>query len=69
MAEWPALALGSIAFTELSSDDSRTLIVDRLVLSHAAGPITLDRHLMRNGAAIVEAAYCKLVRERGLKEI
>jgi hypothetical protein len=68
-AEWPALALGAIELTERNSEDSRTITVDRLVLSDAAGPLTLDRHLIGNGGAIVETAYCKLVRERGLKEL
>jgi hypothetical protein len=68
-AEWAALSLGAIELTERNSEDSRAFIVDRLVLSNTAGPLTLDRHLMHNGAAIVETAYCKLVRERGLKEL
>ncbi len=68
-AQWPALLLGAIELTERNSEDSQAFIVDRLVLSNTAGPLTLDRHLMRNGAAIVETAYCKLVREPGLKEL
>ncbi|MDR3467385.1 MAG: hypothetical protein P4M07_15750 [Xanthobacteraceae bacterium] len=68
-AQWPALALAVIEVTERNSDDSRTITIDRLVLANGAGPIVLDRHLMQNGAAIVDTAYCKVVRERGVTEL
>ena len=68
-AEWPALAISEIELTEQSSENDSTITVDRLVLNSAAGPIVLDRHLMQNGGALVETAYKKLVRERGVKEL
>jgi hypothetical protein len=68
-AQWPALALATLELTERNSEDSRTITVDRLVLANDGGPLVLDRHLMGNGAAIVDTAYCRLVRERGVTEL
>lgn len=68
-AEWSGLGIGEIELSEQTSENDSTITVDRLVLTAAAGPIVLDRHLMQNGGAIVESAYRKLVRERGMKEL
>lgn len=68
-AEWSGLNIGEIELTEQNNENDSTITVDRLVLTAAAGPIVLDRHLMQNGGAVVESAYGKLVRGRGVKEL
>jgi hypothetical protein len=61
--EWSELSVEQIELCELSSQDDRSYLIERLKLRGRAGGITLDRNLMENGALIVETAYRRLLRD------
>lgn len=67
-APWDRLTLAALELSERSDENSSVTTVDRLIAVSPDGPIALDRQFLSNGAAIVDAAFRKLARERGVGE-
>ena len=69
VASWADLSLAGVDMAKVSSDDDWGFILERMTIVGGAAPIALDRNLMRGGAAILDTAYRRLIRDRGIVEL